>query len=95
MWDRKHVSCEASCLVRVSAGRGDGRHEADSPFHAITKIPGIHDASTVLMMSLHKCANEAHHHDPILEAPQEHMGDQVMEKMVSQWKHSSTEACSQ
>ena len=80
----KHV-----CLVRVSVGRSDSRHEADSPFHAITKVPRILHASTVLMMSIHKRVNEAHHHDPTLEASQEHLGDQVMEKMVSPWKHSS------
>ena len=59
------------------------------PFMPITKIRGIIDASTVLMMSTHTRVNEAHHHDPILEASQEHMGDQVMEKMASPWKHSS------
>ena len=88
MWDRKHVSCEACCLVRVGVGRSDSRHEAGSPFHAITQIPGILDASTVLMMGIHKCVNDAHHHNPILEASQEHLGDQVMEKMVPPWKHS-------
>ena len=31
------------------------------------------------MMSIHKRENEAHHHDPTLEALQEHMGDQVMD----------------
>ena len=45
------MSCEACCLVRVSVARGDGRHEADSPFHAITKIPRILDKE--------KCVNEA------------------------------------
>ena len=32
--------------------------------------------------------NEAHYHDPILEASQEHLGDQVMERMASPWKRS-------
>ena len=39
--DNRHVPCEACCLVRVSVGRSDSRHEADSPFHAITKVPKI------------------------------------------------------
>ena len=56
------MSCEACCLVRVSV------NEADSPFHAMTRIPWIIDASTVLMMSMDKCVDEAHHHDPTLEA---------------------------
>ena len=58
-------------------------------FYTITKVSRILDASTVLMMGINKCVNEAHHHDPILEASQEHLGDQVMEKMVSPWMHSS------
>ena len=41
------------------------------------------------MMSINKGVNEAHYHDPILEASQEHLGDQVMEKMVSPWKRRS------
>ena len=73
----------------MSASRSDSRHEADSPFHAITKIPRILDNSTVLMMSIKKRVNKAHHHDPILEASPEHLGDKVMEKMASPWKHSS------
>ena len=64
-------------------GRSDRRHDADSPFHAITKVSRIIYASAVLMMSIDKCVNEAHHHDPIPEASQEHLGDQVMEKMTS------------
>ena len=80
------------CLVRqvtwcvVSVGRSDSRHEADSPFYAITKITKILDASAVLMMSINKGVNEAHYHDPILEASQEHLGDQVTGKMASPWK---------
>ena len=86
--DCRYVSCEACCLVRVGAGKSDSRHEADSPFHTI-KVSRVLDASTVLMMGMNKCVNEAHHHDSVLEASQEHLGDQVMEKMVSPWKHSS------
>ena len=41
------------------------------------------------MMSINKRVNEAHHHDPVLQASQEHLGDQVMEKMASPWKHRS------
>ena len=74
------------CLVRVGVGRGDGCHETDSSFHAITKVSRIIDASAVLMMSINERANEAHHHDPILEASQEHLGDQGMKKMASPWK---------
>ena len=33
--------------------------------------------------------NERVNHDPILEASQEHLSDQVMEKMASPWKHRS------
>ena len=69
--------------------KSDSCHEAGSPFHAITKISRILDASTVLMMGVNNRVNEAHHHDPILEASQEHLGDQVMEKIASSWKHSS------
>ena len=86
-WDCRHVSCYASYMVRVSVGRSDGCHGADSPFHAIYKISRILDVSAVLMMSINEGVNEAHHHDPILEASQEHQGDQVMEKMASPWKH--------
>ena len=43
----------------------------------------------MLMMSIHKRVNEAHHHDPLLEASQEHLRDQIMDKMDSLWKHSS------
>ena len=89
MRDCKHVSSEACCLVRVGVGGSDSNHKADPSFHAITNVPRILDTSTVLMMGIHKRVNEAHHHDPILEASQEHLGDQVMEKMASPWKHSS------
>ena len=67
----------------------DSRHEADSDFYAITKVSRILDASAVLMMSIDKGVNEAHYHEHKLEASQEHLGDQVMEKMASPWKHSS------
>ena len=88
--DRKHVSCEACYLVRVRVRRSDTRLEGDFPFHAITKVPMILDTSTVLMMGMKKGINEAHHLNPILlKASQEHTGDQVMEKMVSPWKHRS------
>ena len=44
----------------------------------------ILDASAVLMMSImYTFVNEANHHDPILEASQEHLSGQVMEKMAS------------
>ena len=41
------------------------------------------------MMGTHKGVNEAHFLDAILEASQEHLGDQIMEKMVFPWMHSS------
>ena len=65
------------------------RHEADSPFHAFPKVSRILDASAVLMMSINNGVNEAHYHDPTLEASQDHLGDQVMEKMASPWKRRS------
>ena len=74
----------------MGISRSDSRHETDSPFHAITKVSRILDASAVLMMSIRKGVNEAHNHDSILEASEGHLGDQVMEKMVSPWKRSST-----
>ena len=40
-------------------------------------------------MSINKRINEAHHHDPTLEASQEHLGDQIMEKTASPRKHRS------
>ena len=40
-------------------------------------------------MSITKGVNEAHYHDPTSEASQEHLGDQVMEKMASPWKRRS------
>ena len=53
--------------------------EADSPFmQSPNKVSRIFDASTVSMMSINKRVNTAHHHDPILEASQEHLGDKVM-----------------
>ena len=76
--DCRHVSSEAGCLVRVGAGGSDSRHEEDPSFHAISKVHRILDTSTVLMMGIDKCVNKAHHHDSILEASQEHLGDQVM-----------------
>ena len=41
------------------------------------------------MMSINKGVNEAHYHDPVLEASQENLGDLVMEKMASPWKRRS------
>ena len=38
-------------------------------------------------MNINKGVKEALYHDPILEASQEHLCDQVMEKMVSLWKY--------
>ena len=77
---------EACCLVRMDAGRSKSLHEAESSFYAITKVSRNLDTSTVQMMSIYKCVNEAHHHDRILEASKEHLSDQVMEKMVSSWE---------
>ena len=88
--DCRHVSCQACCLVRVSVGRSDSRHETDSPFLAIPKVSRIFDVLAVLMMSINKRINEAHHHDPILEASQEHLGDQVMGRWLLR---GSTVAC--
>ena len=59
------------------------------PFMQSPHFSRILDASAVLMMSINKSVNEAHYYDPILEASQEHLGDKVMEKMASPWKHSS------
>ena len=69
----------------MGVGGIDGRHEADPSFHAITKISRIIDASAVLIVSIDKGVKEAHHHDPILETSQEHLGDQVMKKMAFPW----------
>ena len=80
--DSRHMPCFLMC---VSVGRGDGSHEADSPFQAVPKI----SSSAVLMMSINKGVNETHYHESILEPSEEHLGDQVMEKMLSPWKHSS------
>ena len=66
----------------MSVGKSDCRHEAYSPFHAIPKNSRILDASAVLMMSINEGVNEAHYYDPMLEASQEHLSDQVMEKMA-------------
>ena len=83
------------CLVRhgtwlcASVSRSDSSHEADSPFHATTKISRILNASAVLMMGIIKGVNEAHNHDFMQEASEEHLGDQIMETMVSPWKHGS------
>ena len=40
-------------------------------------------------MGINKGVNESHYLDAILEASQEHLGDLVMEKMVSSWEKSS------
>ena len=53
------------------------------------KTARILHASAVLMMSINKWVNEGHNHDPLLEASQEYLGDQVMEKMASPWWHRS------
>ena len=87
--DCRHVSSEASCLICVDVGRSDGRHEADSSLHVITNVPRILDNSTVLMMGINKGAKEAHHHNTILKASQEHSGDQVMQEMTSLWTYCS------
>ena len=50
------------------------------PFHAITKISRILEALVVLMMGINRGVKEAHYLDSILKAPQEHSGDQVVEK---------------
>ena len=87
--DCRHESSETSCLICVGVGRSDGRHKADSSLHVITNVPRILDNSTVLMMGINKGAKEAHHHNTILKASQEHAGDQVMQEMVSLRKYSS------
>ena len=79
MRDCKHASSETSCLICVGVGRSDGRLNADSSLHAITKVPRIFDNSTVLMMGINKGVKEAHHHNTIVKASQEHPGDQVMQ----------------
>ena len=78
MRDCRHVSSETSCLISVGVCRSDGRHKADSSLHAITKVPGIFDNSTVLMMGINKSIMEGHHNNIILKASQEHPGDQIM-----------------
>ena len=89
------MSSKTRCLICVGVGRSDGCHEANPSFHAITKISRILEALTVLVMGINKGVEEAHHHDSILKASQEHIGDQVMQKMVSPWKYSSlfSEGC--
>ena len=52
--------------------------KTDSPFHAIPKMSRILNISAVVAMGVDKGIHEAHHHDSILEASQEHLGDQVM-----------------
>ena len=47
----------------MSVGRSDGSHKADPSFHAITKVPRILEALTVLVMGTNKGVNETHHHD--------------------------------
>ena len=53
------------------------------------KVSRIFDASAVLVMGINKGVNEAHHLNPTLKVSQEHPVDQVVEKMVSPWTHSS------
>ena len=74
MRDCRHVCSETSCLICVGVGRSDGRHKANPSFHAITKISRILETLAVLMMGINKGAKEAHYHDSILKAPQEHSG---------------------
>ena len=69
------MSCEACCLVRVGVGGSDSSHKADLSFHGISKVPRILDTSTVMILGIDKRVNKAHHHDSILEASQEHLGD--------------------
>ena len=61
-------------------------------FHAITKITRILGTLAVPMMSINNGVKEAHYHDSILKAPQEHSGDQVVEKW---FLRGNTEACLQ
>ena len=86
--DCRHVSCEACCLVRIGVSKSDNCHKADSLLKTKSKFSRNLDESTVLMMGINKCVNEAHHHDPILEASQEHLNDE--EKMDCR---GSTESC--
>ena len=53
-WDHRHVSRQASYLVRV--GR---RHEAYFSFHAVTEISKILNASAVVIMSIDKGIKQA------------------------------------
>ena len=80
--------CRHVCLICVGAGRSDGRHEADSSLHAITKVPRIFNNSKMQVIGINKGDKEAHHHNTKLKASQEHPGDQVMKDMVSLRKYS-------
>ena len=63
-----HVSCQADYLIRVDMGGNGSRDKADSPFHAMPKISRVLNTSAVVIVSINKGINEAHHYYPILKA---------------------------
>ena len=69
---------------RVGVGRSDGGHESNSSCQTITKIPSACRIKAVFVMGIDKCVKVAQNHNTILEALQEHTGDQVV-KIVDSW----------
>ena len=57
------------------------------PFYAITKVSRVLRVKAVLMMGIDTSIKEAQNHNTIMKASQEHLGDQVMKKMISLWQH--------
>ena len=77
--DAGEVSRKTRCLIRVGAGRSDGRHKADPPCYTITKVSRILLTLAVLMMGINKGVEETQYHNSILKALQEQTSDEVVQ----------------
>ena len=62
----------AVCLVVMGAWWRDRRQQASSPFHIVQFV-------TVVVVGVHKSANNSHGHYPLLKASKESLGDEIVE----------------
>ena len=76
---------DADRLVCMGISRSDGRHKANSSFHVIPEVPRMFNVSTMMVLRMDKCIDEAHHSDAKLEASQEYLGDQVEQEVTPSW----------
>ena len=84
-----HAPSKTDCLISMGVGRNNGRHEANSSFHALSKVSGIFCVTTMLIVGEDTSINDTQYHDSILEASQEILCGQIMKKVASSWKELS------